>query len=118
MAATRIVSAGGMSSVLSFHSSAVDRQQLKAITREYFALERARVYRRLTVARFGALALAVGVIGLGFHWMSPLASWGTLAVCLAVPVSVWTVELSCDRRLARRLANTRATRHATAIRKL
>jgi len=88
---------------VAFHSSAVDRQELSAITRDFFALERARVYRRLFVRRFGLLAMALGGVGIGLHWLSPAATWFSVAICLAVPMWTWIGERTCDGRLTRRL---------------
>jgi hypothetical protein len=88
---------------VSVHSSAVDRQELSAIMRDYLALERARVYRRLFVTRFGLLALAVGVAGLGFHWLPLSGTWFGVALCLAVPLCTWISEIRFDRQLMRRL---------------
>ena len=88
---------------VSLHSSAVGREELNAIMRDHLALERARVYRRLFVRRFGLLALAVGGAGIGLHWLSPAATWFSVALCLAVPTWTWMSERKCDRRLSRRL---------------
>lgn len=92
---------------VSFHSSAVDRQELSAIMRDYLALERARVYRRLFVPRFGLLAIALGVAGIALHWLSPAATWSSVALCLAVPLWTWMSELKSDRRLSRHLDEVR-----------
>ena len=92
-----------MHTVTSFHGSAVRSEQLNAVMAEYVALERARIYRRLFVTRFGLLALIVGVIGAGFHWLSAVASTFTFGFCLVVPVWAWVVELWRARRLTRRL---------------
>jgi len=89
--------------VTSFHSSAVQPDEINAIMGDYLALERARVYRRLFVTRFGLLALVVAILGAGLHWLSPFASWSSAGVCLVVPAWAWVAELQCDRRLARRL---------------
>ena len=59
-----------MHTVTSFHASAVEPEHLRAIMVEYAALERARIYRRLFVARFGLLAFFLAVVGFGFHWLS------------------------------------------------
>lgn len=83
----------------SFHSSQVDGPQLNAIMRDYLARERARVYRRLFVTRFGVVAVVLGVAGLGFHLLSPIASWFSVAVCFVAPLWAWAVELRCDRRI-------------------
>ena len=90
--------------VTSFHASRVGPDQLTAIVTDYLALERARTYRRRLVMCFGTLALLLGVVGLGFHWLSAYALWVTVTVFCAVPTAAaWLAELRCDRRLARRL---------------
>jgi hypothetical protein len=92
-----------MQTVTSFHSSAVEPHHISAIMAEYLALERARIYRRLFVTRFGLLALFVALIGLGFHWLPRFASWLSVGLCSVAPIWAWLVELRCDWRLARRL---------------
>ena len=71
--------------------------------KEYLALERARVYRRLFVTRFGLLAPWVAILGPGLHWLSPFAAWFSAGMCLVIPAWAWVAELRCDWRLARRL---------------
>ena len=93
--------------VMSFHSSAATPDEIREITAEYLALERARIYRRLFVTRFGLLAIIVAVIGRGLHWLSPFASWISVALCAVVPLWVWVAELRCDWRLTRRLHELR-----------
>jgi hypothetical protein len=95
---------------VSFRSSDVDGQELRAIMRDYLALEHTRVYRRLLVRRFGLLALMLAVAGTGLHWLTPAATWFSVAVCLAVPLSTWISELKCARRLTRRLPGAPAVR--------
>jgi Flp pilus assembly protein TadB len=102
---------------VSLHSSAVDRQELSAIMRDYLALERARVYRRLFVRRFGLLAAAVGVAGIGFHWLPPAGSWVSMAICLVAPLWAWIAERRCDRRLTRRLDEVPAPHGSRLVRK-
>jgi uncharacterized membrane protein YcjF (UPF0283 family) len=91
-----------MPTVTSFHSSAVGREQIGAIMAEYLALERARIYRRLLVTRFGLLAL-LAIIGTGFQWLPSFASWVCVGVCVVAPIGAWLAELRCDWRLAQRL---------------
>ena len=90
-----------MHTVTSFHASAVQPDQLSGIMADYLALERARIFRRLLVKRFGVLAAIVG--GVSFLWLSAFASWFSVGLCAAAPVWAWIVELGCERRLARRL---------------
>jgi hypothetical protein len=89
--------------VTSFHASRVGPDQITAIVADYLALERARQYRRRVVMCFGALALLMGIVGLGFHWLSAYASWSTVGACTVGAAVAWFVELRCDGRLARRL---------------
>jgi Flp pilus assembly protein TadB len=81
----------------------VKADQLSAIMTDYMALERARRWRRLFVARFGLLALLIAVAGAGLHWVSASPAWFSVGLCLAVPAWAWVVELRRDLRLARRL---------------
>ena len=89
--------------VTSFHASRVGPDQLTAIVTDYLALERARTYRRRFVTCFGTLALLLGVVGLGFQWLSAYVSWFTVGLCTVLTAVAWLAELRCDRRLARRL---------------
>jgi hypothetical protein len=93
-----------MHTVTSFHSADVEPDRLNAITADYFALERARIYRRLFVTRFGLLALGVALAGAGLHWLPVFATWFTVGLFLVIPAGSCVVELRCSRRLARRLA--------------
>jgi hypothetical protein len=90
-----------MHTVTSFHASAVQPDQLNGIMADYLALERARIFRRLLVKRFGLLALILA--GVSLVWLSAFAFWFSVGLSIAVPVWAWTVELGCERRLARRL---------------
>jgi hypothetical protein len=90
-----------MPTLVSFHASAVRRDQLGAIIADYLALERARHYRRVLVAGFGLLAALILGLGAAAHHSS--ASWFAAGLCLAAPAWAWTIELRCDWRLAKRL---------------
>lgn len=90
-----------MHTVTSFHASDVQPDQLSGIMADYLALERARIFRRLLVKRFGVLAAVFA--GVSVHWLSAFASWFSVGLCVAAPVWAWMVELGCERRLARRL---------------
>ena len=92
-----------MRTVTSFHASAVDPHRIGAILADYFELERLRAYRRRFVARFGALALVLAVLGFGLHWLSAGASWATVTLCAMAPVWAWVAELRCEWRLGRSL---------------
>src|SRR5262245_47737010 len=92
-----------MRTVTSFHASAVPPDQLNAIMADYLALERARVFRSLLVARCGLIALAIAAAGFGLGWLPPFGAAFGVAAFLAVPASAWFVELRRERRLAHRL---------------
>jgi len=93
----------GMHTVTSFHASGVQPDQLNGVMADYLALERARIFRRLLVKRFGMLAAIFA--GVGFLSRSAFASWFSVALCVAAPVWAWMAELGCERRLARRLGH-------------
>jgi hypothetical protein len=90
-----------MSTVTSFHVSDVRAEDINAITMDYLALECTRTFRRLLVTRFALLALLFAIIS--SVWLSPVALWFSVGLCVVVPALVWTVELRQERRLARRL---------------
>jgi hypothetical protein len=92
-----------MHTVTSFHASAVEPHQIDAMLTEYLALERARLYRRLSVTRFSLLALLVAVIGFHLDWLPHSASFVSIGLCALAPVWAWVAELRCDWRLAQRL---------------
>src|SRR5262245_24884199 len=92
-----------MHTVTSFHASAVQPDQLSAIMADYLALERARVFRRLLVARCGFIALLIAAAGFGLGWLPPFAVGFSAGAFLTLPVCVWVVELWRERRLAHRL---------------
>jgi Flp pilus assembly protein TadB len=104
-----------MHTVTSFHASAVEPQQVGAIMAEYLALERARIYRRLFVTRFSLLAACLALIGFGFHWLSLVASWISVGLCVVAPLWAWVVELRCDRRLARSLEEIPGAAQRTVV---
>jgi hypothetical protein len=92
-----------MHTVTSFQAADLEPGQLKAVMADYFAVERARIQRRVLVTRFGILAAILGIVGFGFRWLSPVASWFSVALCAVAPVWAWIAELRYDWRLARRL---------------
>jgi hypothetical protein len=89
--------------VTSFDGEKVAPEELGAVMADYLALEKARLYRRLFVARFGLLATILGVVGFGLHWLPQVGSWVSLGLCAVAPAWAWVAELRCDWRLARRL---------------
>lgn len=90
-----------MHTVTAFHASAVPRDQLSEIMAAYLALERARIFRRLLVKRFGVLAVIVA--GVSFFWLSVFAFWFCVGLCVVAPTWSWIAELGCEHRLARLL---------------
>src|SRR4051812_30249362 len=92
-----------MRTVISFDGSALPPSELTTIMAEYIALEHVRLVRRLLVMRCGAIAAAVGGLGVG-HWLPPFASWFSATAFLALPLSAWILELRRNARLGRRLA--------------
>ena len=92
-----------MQTVTSFPTSAVSRKELGAILEDYLALDRARVFRRLLVRRFGLLVIVAAIIAAVTHELSLFARWVPIGLFLAPPVWAWITELRLMRRLARRL---------------
>jgi hypothetical protein len=88
---------------ISFSASAIPRDQLSCILAQYLALDRARIFRRLLVTRFGMLALVAAVLGTVFHRFSPFARWFTIGLFLFPPTGAWIAELKLERGLSRRL---------------
>ena len=91
-----------MHSFTSFPASAVGPDELNAITADYLALERIRIFRRLLVRRFGALTLIAAAVS--FTWLSRVAFWFSVGLCLAPPVWAWALEIYREWRLAARLS--------------
>ena len=90
-----------MHHVLSVRAAAVPPQELGRILRDYLALDRARIVRRLMVVRCGLLALAAALLETVIHGFSPLARLLTVGLCLVPPTWAWFVELGWARRLVR-----------------
>lgn len=93
-----------MGCTISFHGSAVSRDQLTDIIAHYMAVERTRVYRQLFVVRFGMLAAFVAVLGL--IWLTPGVAMVSAGLCLVPPTWAWIAEVCQERRLARRIEAT------------
>lgn len=90
-----------MHTVTSFHASDVRPAQLSGIMADYLALERATIFRRLLVRRFGVLAAIVA--GVSFFWLSTFAFCFGIGLCAVAPAWAWIIELRCERRLVRHL---------------
>lgn len=92
-----------MPTITSFHSSAVESEELSRIMADYLGLERARIFRRLLVKRFGLLAAAVLMLGTVLRAVPPIPMWFGVGAFVTPPVWAWIVELRRHWRLARRL---------------
>lgn len=90
-----------MQTMLSFRGSSVPRHELGHVLRDYLALDRARILRRLMVVRFGLLALVAVLLETIIHGFSLFVRWFTIALCLMPPLGAWVVELSRMRRISR-----------------
>ena len=92
-----------MQTLISFTASGTASQELGPILSDYLALDRARIVRRLMVARFGVLALLAVLLETVFRGFSSSARVFTVALCLIPPVWARIVELGRERRLSRRI---------------
>ena len=92
-----------MHRVTTFDSSAVTGRQVNEVVGESLALERARIYRRLFVTRFGLLGSLIAAAGFGVHWLPLFGVWVSVGACAVAPMWAWIAELRCRRRLDRRL---------------
>ena len=101
-----------MYSFTALPASAVDGHELNAITADYLALERIRIFRRLLVKRCGILTVIVAAVSLS--WLSRFACWFSVGLCLAPPVWVWVIEIRRERRLAVYLRGVAGRRTAYA----
>jgi hypothetical protein len=90
-----------MYSLTSFPTSAVDPDELNAITADYLALERLRIFRRLLVKRFGVLTVIAAAVSLA--WLPRFALWFSVSLSVAPPTFAWAIEIRRERRLAARL---------------
>lgn len=96
-----------MTQVTALHASSVTKEDLQVILAAYLELDRARVFRRLFVFRFGMLAGLAAVVALTVPGLSLAARWLPPLLCLAPPAWAWLAEFRLARRLARylRVAN-------------
>jgi hypothetical protein len=92
-----------MPTITSFHSSAVGSEELSGIMADYLALDRARIFRRLLVTRFGLLAAGVLLLGTVVRVVPPNPMWLSVGACVTPPLWAWFVELRRHWRLVRRL---------------
>jgi hypothetical protein len=92
-----------MQPLISFSASATTSPELGRILSDYLALDRARIIRRLMVARFGFLAVLAALLETVFRGFSPFARVVTVALCVVPPLYARIVELARERRLSRRI---------------
>jgi hypothetical protein len=99
----RVEGQADMQTLVSFPASGTTSQELGPILSDYLALDRARIFRRLMVARFAVLALSAALLESVVRGFSPFARVFTVAVCLVPPFWARLVELGRERRLSRRM---------------
>jgi hypothetical protein len=92
-----------MQQLSALRASSLPPAELNAILGDYLALDRARIYRRLFIVRFGLLAAAATIVGVVVPTLPSFARWCPPAVCFAPPIAAWIRERRLARRLARRL---------------
>jgi hypothetical protein len=92
-----------MHTITALRATGLSPDQVRAVMADYLALERARTFRRACVTRFGALATLFGIAGFGAHWLTPIVSWFSVAMCGVAPVWAWIAELRREWMLSRRL---------------
>jgi hypothetical protein len=89
--------------VTSLQTSSVSKEELRIILAEYLALDRARVFRRLFIVRFGLLTTISVLVALIAPGLPFVARWLPPVLCLTPPTWAVVVELRLARRLARHL---------------
>jgi len=89
-----------MQHITSFRASEVPRDTLRNILTDYVALDRARMFRRLLVTRFGILVLAAVAVALAAPGLSMVARTIPIGLFLAPPAWAWIVELRLEHRLS------------------
>lgn len=92
-----------MQTLVSFPASATRPEELGRILSDYLAVDRARVRRRLMVARFGVLALGAAVLETFVRELAPFVRLITIGLCLVPPAWARIVEIRSRRRLSRRI---------------
>jgi len=91
-----------MQGITSIRSSAVSRAQLNEILSDYLALDRARMFRRVLLKRFGLLALGSVAMAIAITGWPLLIRWIPVALFIAPPLVAWLAELRVEHRLSRR----------------
>ena len=92
-----------MPSFTSFNASDFAPIDLADVLRDYLALDRARLWRRLLVVRFGLLALTAFVAGRVIPGLSAYGRWIPSLLFLVPPAWAWFTELRLTLRLSQRL---------------
>jgi hypothetical protein len=84
-------------------ASSVSTGELRDILAEYLALDRARVFRRLFLVRFGLLTTISVIVALVAPGLPAIARWLPPVLCVTPATWAVVVELRLARRLARHL---------------
>jgi hypothetical protein len=92
-----------MPPITSLSASSVPPADLKVILADYLALDRARIFRRLFVIRFGLLAVVAAIVSVAFPSLPAFARWFPPTMCLAPPLAAWICEWRLAQRLTRQL---------------
>ena len=92
-----------MHTITALRATGLSPDQVRTVIADYLALKRARTFRRACVTRFGALATAFGIAGFGAHWLTPVVSWFSVAMCGVAPTWAWIAELRREWSLSSRL---------------
>jgi hypothetical protein len=89
-----------MQHITSFRASQVPPDTLRDILTDYVALDRARMFRRMLVTRFGILVLVAIGVALAAPGLSMAARTVPIGLFLAPPAWAWIVERCLERRLS------------------
>jgi hypothetical protein len=89
-----------MPHITSFRASEVPPDTLRNILTDYVALDRARMFRRLLVTRFGILVLVAIGVAFAAPGLSMVARTIPIGLFLAPPAWAWIVELRLEHRLS------------------
>jgi hypothetical protein len=93
-----------MTTFTSFNAPHLPAEDVGHILHDYMALDRARVWRRLCVARFGLLAVVAFVVGRVIPGLSVYGRWVPVALFLIPPVWAIVTEARLSLRVTDRLA--------------
>ena len=104
-----------MSSFTSFNASQPARHEITGLLFDYLALDRARFWRRLFVARFGVLALTAFVATRLIPGLSGYGHWIPVLLFLTPPAWAYAAEIRLARRFSRRLDTSAGLRTYTVV---